>query len=241
MGDGVVPPCLDGLGQCGEHQLLRWMTRKTNRRGVVPLEYERLVRRATDRRPAQNGQRLRHLIDGGYLEKIDIGETFGFKVLVPCGCQEIFPLIFSARPAGGSEAMIPLRSNGVIASQERPDLSDGSVRPQKSNGPPSALNSVTLAKDIFPQLVALNPLQNNWHALAANLKRWPERYGIDFPLVFQMMEEFAQHPECCQRSRNNPWQVFLSRRDQLLGLVRHQQQRSAMWSERRTPRAYSWA
>jgi hypothetical protein len=239
MDGGVVPPCSE-LGQSGEHKVLYWMSGRArrNKERVVPLEYEEITRRAWDRRPAQNGERLRHLVDGGYLERVDYGETFSFRVLILCKEN---PLILPPGPPGRSEAMVA-STDAAIASQALRVTSQDVVGTRNFNGPPSALNSTTLARDIFPQVVGgMTPLQANWPALAVNLKRWPEKYGIDFPLIYRMMEEFAQHPDWIRRSRNSPWKVFLTHRQDLVDRVLHQEQRSAMWSERPTPRSYSWA
>jgi len=246
MGGDVVPPCSE-LGQSGEHRLLFWMSgRAKNKHRVVPLEYDEIVRRGWDRSPGRNEQRLVHLVDGGYLERVDFGESFSFRVLVPCKEN---PLILSTRPSGGRAAMVA-STDAAIAAPITSVVSQSDVRVGNFNGPRSAPNYVTLARDIFPQVVSQTPLQSNWPALAINLKRWPEKYGIDFPLVHQMMEEFARHPEWCRRSRNAPWRVFLTHRQDLVDRVLHQQRKDPAarvghlrgeeyWFGGHTPRAYS--
>jgi hypothetical protein len=257
MGDGVVPPCSE-LGQSAEHQVLAWMSQKMKR----PMEYQRLLDRlGREVFDSGHGQgkaerALTHLKDQDteFIRKVDIGTSWGLEVVEKCWCEafsiDLFP---TPRPQGGKG--LSLRAKPV--GEPNTSMSSGSIgtsisdRASNTNGPPSALNSVVLARDIFPQVLGgLNPLQSNWQALASQLNRWHSQ-GVEWVFVHRMMEEFAKHPDWCRRSKRSPWRVFLSRREELAGLIISQQRQQpysrrfrdlrgeSFWNGRPTSRAYS--
>jgi hypothetical protein len=265
MDEGLDPPCLE-LGDDPEHRLLAWLTRKANKRtGVVPYEYERLIERAAKgvfgsaHRVRPTEQAIRHLFDGDYLQKVDFGASFGFKVLVRCFCAEKIPLSppqavrrSIVMPEGHGDGPGPsVACSGFVCS----GLSDV-LTGVKSESVQKSDTTFSLARDFFPQVVEqagiqMNPLQANFPALASHLNRWKAQ-GVDLSTMRLMMEEFVNHPDWCHRSNRSPWRVFISRREELVSIVLQRQQRDpaarrfsdnpigqgSYWN-RHTPRAYS--
>jgi hypothetical protein len=222
MDAGVVPPCSD-LGQSSEHRVLTWVSRKANKDGLVMLRPDKVTYRVYREAHVEGDQPFTHLEDGGWLEKVRTGESFRWKVLVTCSCS--IDLLQNSPPATASVATVPWHRSGasVLGYNSSTGSSSGYVSLRVKSE--SAQNSVSLARDIFPRLVKQNPLQANWPALAKNLKLWNQQ-GVEWSFIRQMMEEFAQHPEWCRRSRRSPWLVFVSKRSDLSSLVSHQRQKA---------------
>jgi hypothetical protein len=239
MDNGVVPPCSE-LGQgTPEHLVLAWMSVKIKR----PTEYQRLLdriaREVFDSRHGQDRAEiaLQHLKDQDteFIRKVDFfGGPWGLEVVQKCWCEG-FPV--DLLPSGSRRLRRPSNIqaspvgwvnqksvSGVVS------LSDVVIRSggQVEKYTPKATK---LAKDVFPQHADENPLQSNWPALAKALKLW-RKQGIEWSFMEQMMEEFAKHPEWCERSNNPPWKVFVIHRAELVTLVEHQQQRASRFLDR---------
>ena len=268
MEEGLVPVCSD-LGQSAEHTLLHWMTRRARKggtlRGVVPLEYERLVDRARRDGNPRAEEALRHLFDASYIEKVDLGESFSFKVLVRCFRSDY--LCFSPSAAGArGDSLVPKALDGAEdrSVSPGPELAKGLGRHEGLSGITSVSSifatrlpknqerpkkpETRLAQDVFPQVLNAHHFgvmypQHSWMGLAQGLRRWHDLYDVPYTLVPTLIQEFVQHPDWCRRSKRAPWLVFLSRRQDLLDLVANQQRRdpgrrsfgAQSWNERPTP------
>jgi len=213
------------------------MSKKARKDGVVSLAYDRLLERASSgvfgsphrTRPIE--QAMKHLADGDYIGRVDIGTSWGMEVLVRCFCSSIsgenhpFPLA-----AGDSEAIV---MRGAHRDGEPPcsvGLRSVSSNGVKSESAQKPVNTVELARDYFPQIMAGTGLggirlQSNWPALARNLKLWKINYGASVDTIQHMMEEFARHPEWIRQSNKPPWRVFLARRDELAALIETRRRR----------------
>jgi hypothetical protein len=177
--------------------------------------------------PGAGMETFQHLEDGGWIERVSIGDSHRYRVLVFCSCGGGHPpspevalrresrLRLDEPPlaVGGSDAWL-VSSVGVS-----PGGMEGSVQKPTS--------TVSLAKFFFPEVVRragiqMTPLHTNGPALAHHLNRW-KLQGINLNTMGLMMEEFARHPEWCQRSRKPPWRIFIAKHDELVSLVTHRQ------------------
>jgi hypothetical protein len=179
---------------------------------------------------------LQHLKDQDteFIRKVDFADgAWGLEVVQKCWCES-FSIDLLQNPPRRLRRQARLQASPVgWRSQNSPtSLADRVVGESPiHNGPPSAQNSTTLARDVFPQLVTENPFQRNWPALARNLKLW-HKDGMNWDFMRWMMEEFAKHPEWCRRAKTPPWRVFLARKQELVTMVLHEQQRKARRPER---------
>jgi len=200
---------------------------------------------------------FQHLEDGGFIEREYHGDSYRFRVVVFCSCGGN-PLKVAP---GDSEPVLSLRDG-----TGEPPMGSGfrvgddvfglSSQGFKSKSVQKPINTVQLARDYFPQVMAGTGmrgirLQSNWPALAKNLKLWKVNYGATITSIQQMMDEFARHPEWCRASNKPPWRIFLAKRDELATLAAAQQARDPgnrkysagqgrdYWFGRHTPRAYS--
>jgi len=232
MNEGLVPPCSE-LGQSPEHTLLYWMSTHVNARGVV---------RDFDDRTKVFA--LRHLIDGGYIEKLTFEDSYRFKLLIRCPGQESFFEKVSPRASSASPQDTNLsRSDGLGAgadesarfhrADEVTGMSITELETTDSEWHPSAKKrerrqdpEVLLARDVFPDLARLNKRDRRLHEvgpLVGQLRLWEKKYGYDWAFVRLLMEEFGKHPEWY---RGRPaWEVFVTRRRVLAALVVHRQKR----------------
>jgi hypothetical protein len=239
MDNGVVPPCSE-LGQgTPEHLVLAWMSVKIKR----PTEYQLLLNKIAegvfDSRHGQGraDEALRHLFDQDteFIRKVDFpGGPWGLEVVQKCWCKGS-PVDLLPRGSRRLRRVSNMQAapacwvkhtsvSGVVS------LSDVVIR-SSDQIEKYTPKSIKLAKDVFAQLVEENPLQRNSAALADNLKRW-HRDGMEWTFIEQMMEEFAKHPEWCRRAKTPPWRVFLARKQELVTMVLHEQQRKARMPER---------
>jgi len=190
------------------------------------------------------GAALLHLEDGGWIEKVRIGESYRYRVLVFCTCcGDDRP----KSPASGGRESILARSAGM---DERVGFGSGVSNGVKSE---SVQNPVSLLAFDFAQVVGVDPAQCKPEALAHNLKTWKRQYGIGLDTLRLMMEEFARHPDWWRRSDKPPWRVFLARRDELTTLIAKRQRRDPSrrepgerkgrdyWLGRHTTTSYSTA
>jgi len=240
MEQGLDPPCLE-LGTV-EHRTLVWLGGNTNeKQGLVLMAPERVVFRIGNEFGAGE-ETLQLLDDAGFIRQDRRGESFRWEVLVRCGCSG------DNRPnsLGAADSETILREALIGEPPIRLGLGSRSTRGVKSE---SVQNTVTLARDYFPQVMGGGIRgQSNWPGLARGLKLWKINYGINVGTMRLMMDEFAQHREWF-RSGTPLWRVFLARREDLVALVQRNQQRdpsnrnnAADWSfPRRTHVSYSTA
>jgi hypothetical protein len=182
------------------------------------------------------------LLDSDAVERVD----GGFRLLVE---KQLSPEI-SAHPGaagreGGSlvaqrldaeDANSPVfgeasAASRMIASYEALGGMEGSaqnaVQPAfRPSGP-----RVKLCRDFFPSLVENHDLETiprnmYWQALCSQVKKLEWDYQIDTPFIRLMMLEFVKHPLWCRRSRRPAWQVFISRREELIKLVHAQRKKN---------------
>ena len=259
MTEGLVPPCLE-LGRA-EHQTLRWLTRHSNKKGLIPLDQPTLAERI-NRQVLHGGASpyavLIHLHDGGCLRKVD-GE--GFEVLVFCYCEK-FGGELSTQPHIGASPTATIRRSRVVdrrllglveRSEAKPEELQGQVDGNLSLRQSNVRSPVPGLVDAFFEVAVNQGLMQNWQprnggALGANIKQWIQQ-GMSVSTVRDMIEEFVKHPEWCRRSRASVWKVFVYRRDELATILATRQRRdpgnrkyaigTEYWLGRHTPRAYS--
>jgi hypothetical protein len=251
MDRGVVPPCLE-LGSSPEHRLLTWAGRHTGRQDLLLLSENRLEYRVERAVPGADMGTFDHLEDAGYVERVTIGESYRYRVLIFCLCEGSGGNPQSSSPAPRWELILS-RSDGM-SDRSKHSLSVGEgvggsgvfngVKSESAQKP--VATTTYLAKYFFPGVVReagiqMVPLQTNGPALAHHLNRW-KLQGVDLSFMKLMMEEFVRHPEWCRHSTRPPWRVFVSRREDLSGLVvqrAKQNTRSKDWfaqTARHTPR-----
>jgi hypothetical protein len=226
MSEGLDPPCLE-LGDTPEHKLLTWAGRKTDKRDLVLMREDKAHYRANREVPGSGPETFTHLEDGGWIERVTIGESFRWRILVFCSCGGEDRLFLGA--ADGSVVTMPFgRSNGAT-----PPLLPVRLLPvTNANGGmerSAQKSTVYLATYFFPQVVRgagiqMTPLQINGAALAHHLNRW-KLQGVDLLTMKRMMEEFAKHPAWCRNARRPPWRVFVGKREDLASLVASNQRR----------------
>lgn len=224
MDRGLVPPCLE-LDDTAEHRLLTWASRRTNKDGLVLLRPDKVAYRTGREVDGLGTQTFTHLEDDGWIEKVRAGESFRWKVLVPCSCAP--EIMFKPPQAAGSVATVASHRSGATGYGFGDIRSEAGLR-VKSESVRKLRPTNQLAQD-FPELVRaagiqVTPLQTNYPALASHLRRWHEA-GVSINDIRMLMEEFVKHPEWVRRSSKPPWQVFVGRRDQLASLVARQQRR----------------
>jgi hypothetical protein len=235
MDEGWTHPCLE-LGDGPEHRLLAWAGGRVNKNGLVKLGRDKVFFQAKQQVRAGE-EAFTHLEDAGWIERVTIGESFRWRILVRCCCScfcfcggenHLFP-----GAAGGSVGtMRSARSTGAtppVYCFETQSVDMGSVVGVKYRTVEKSATTVYLSKYLFPQLmrgagIEMNPLQINGAALTNHLNRW-KLQGIDFTTMKRMMEEFARHPEWCRGARVSPWRVFVGRRGELASLVASNQRR----------------
>lgn len=66
--------------------------------------------------------------------------------------------------------------------------------------------------------------QANYAGLIHNLNRW-RLQGFSIETMELMMDEFANHPDWCRRSRVPPWRVFVAKREDLASLVAYRKRK----------------
>lgn len=244
MDEGLVPPCLE-LGRA-EHAALRYMSRKTGRRGTVPLDRDTLVQRLSGSPTwlSDAGAVLTHLEDGGYVRKVD-GE--GFEVLRPCFEE-------SHSPPEKKVGEDPQTSSGASGAQYygaqrlygASSLSDRREDRRASIGIEALASSNSnwlmrrsnvrspvpgLVSDFFNTAVEhglMHRFEIDRTGLGQNLKFWLED-GVTVDTVREMITEFVQHPEWVRRSKRSAWLVFVSRRRDLFGIVTRRPTRNKDW------------
>ena len=236
MDDGWAKPCSDSdAGFNGVHE---WVTRRSRRRKsrIIPLGWDGLIS-AISRDLAfswrETADALQSLLDLEWAEKVDEG----FRVLVEKNLAELAAQPGAAGREGGSlvakrldadDAIFPLFGEASAASRipgvmgKSAQFYGGTRTPR-----PSGLR-VELCRDFFTNLVEAHRMETipghlYWRGLCSQVKKFQGDYQVDLTFVRQMMEEFVRHPEWCQRSRRPAWQVFISRREELLGLVKLRQ------------------
>ena len=250
MDKGLVPPCLE-LGDGPEHVLLAWMSKKAGSRGLVKLDPAGLIEQGAKRAfqdhhaTRRTEAAMRHLLDGDYIERTDIG----FEISDPGSCWK------GGNPQNPLAARRPV---GIVMRGAHGDAEaqlSGLVSPVSSLGvkSESVQNPVSLlARDFFPTVFSgdMRP-QLNWQALARGLKIWRSDHSISLNTMRLMMVEFGRHPEWWRRSDKPVWVVFLGRRDKLAALVESRRKRHPgdrrysagqgrdYWLGRHTPRSYS--
>jgi len=222
MGEGLVPPC-PGADLEGRHTLLTWVTKTRNRRtGLVLLGVDKLYYQYS-----ASEDNFAYLRDIGYIEKVTVGESYRYRVLVFCTCKGDDSL--RAPAAGGSEPIMREAQMG----EPRTGLEvgpDGSLfvasRGVKSR---SVQNTVQLARDFFPLVLERAGMDKmpdqKVYAIAHHLNMWKTRYDYSLSTMRLMMEEFGRHADWCRRSKKPAWQIFLGRHDELHALVSAQQKR----------------
>jgi hypothetical protein len=89
---------------------------------------------------------------------------------------------------------------------------------------------VELCRDFFPSLMKEHQMETipapmYSKALYSQVKKMQIDYKLNLSFVRQMMEEFVQHPLWCERSHRLAWQVFISRREELIKRVHAQKQK----------------
>jgi hypothetical protein len=141
----------------------------------------------------------------------------------------------------------------VVGGSRFSSLSSNGVKSKSAQKP---VNTVELARDYFPQVMAGTGLgairlQSNWPALARGLKLWKANFGVSTGTIQLMMDEFGRHPEWCRASNKPPWRIFLARRDELASLMETRRRRDPgnrrysagqgkeFWLGGHTARAYS--
>lgn len=219
MERGLDPPCLE-LGDGPEHRLLYWAGSHTGRQGLVTMSENKLefqVRRV----PGAGMETFQHLEDAGYVERVQIGESYRYRVLVFCTCSGgLSPISY---PAQRWESRLRLDDPPVVGYLSESGSVGGASNGVKSESVQKSTTTIYLAKYFFPEVVRgagiqMTPLQTNSAALGHHLNRW-KLQGVDLSTMKLMMREFARHPEWCQHSGKPPWQVFVGRRGELASIV----------------------
>jgi hypothetical protein len=172
--------------------------------------------------PGAGMETFQHLEDGGWIERVSIGDSHRYRVLVSCSCGGGDSPTSS--PALRREYSLRLDDRPVVSVNESVSVGDVDVpNGVKSESAQKPVSTVYLSKCFFPAIVRaagiqMNPLQTNGAALTQHLNRW-RLQGVDMLTIQLMMEEFARHPEWCRGARRPPWRVFVGRRDEIASIV----------------------
>lgn len=221
----------------GVHEEVTLRARRRRSR-VIPGDWLELVDSVSRKRALklrEVSDALSALLDLGWIEKVDEG----FRVLVEKNLAEFHGVSGAAGRDRVSIAAKPRYLRGSSASGERSERSERSettAATQKSaqneNGPkPRSPGSevVQLSRIFFPDLCRQNRIPllpgMDWRPLAGAINKWRRDYGMNVGFIRQMMEEFVQHPQWCQKSRRLPTMVFISRREDLVGIIAARQRR----------------
>jgi hypothetical protein len=252
MAEGLVHPCLDLGDNTPEHRLLYWMTQRARSRDqLVAMPYDDLLVRAAWKifgtsRTSEVPGILRILTDSNYIDRVDFEGSSRFKVLVRCLGQNPSGELSPVPPAAGErrDSLAPkaLGWPGATGFEAvgLPVQRTGRARPTEIGTPsstvfcpPSAQNSkpglgevVKLFMDTAIQERMMLPGSMDVRAFSRNMSRWVKDYEISPQMIKQMIVEFSHHPEWCQRSKKPAWQVFVSRRTELLSTVVYEQRRN---------------
>lgn len=246
MDEGLVAPCLE-LGRA-EHDALRYMTRKTNRKGVVPLKREwlasRLQREIFNWGVTSASAVITHLEDGGCILKLD---GYGYEVLRPCDCDAPRKKVGEDSPTGCAPATaghIIARSAEICSPpsglSERGQRRGGykelefnsstsrSVRRSNTRSPVPGLVSAFFFT--ATQYGLMHSFETNRSGLGKHVKIWLAD-GLPPDMVREMIKEFVRHPEWMKRARSqrSAWEVFVSRRFELIRIINNRPTRDKDW------------
>jgi len=235
MNNDLAKPCPESDPVLNTvHELVSKMGRR--RDGIILGSKQTLVDRLRQIRPMLSSRQLDNalqaLLDTGAMEE---EEGRGFLV------REKFPGSF--RPADF------FRREGGSLVAKRLDADDANCLPaagghevfraQRGRHQPR----VDLCRVFFPNLVEDHGLETiprdvYWKGLYRCVKDLEYEYKVTTPFVRRMMEEFVRHPAWCQRSHQPAYRVFMTRRQELVKLVRAQEKRDP--GNRRYSKGRDW-
>jgi hypothetical protein len=236
MDEGLVHPCHE-LDESPEHRVLAWLSRQANQEtGLVKwIRPDKVTFRVRSEVLGATKAAFTHLVDGRWIDKEEHGTSFRWMVLpsrsclcpgstrgenrlsAACGAASE---ILCPQGIGSKRAVLLSDSSGLLTSSDSLDSNTNGVKSESAQKPMDRL-----VRD-FPRLVReagiqMTPLQAEdcFAVLGNNLRKWHCDLDVSINDIRLMMEEFIRHPEWCRRSQRSPWQVFLSRRLQLAGLI----------------------